>query len=313
MIINAKTENQLYDTFNSRIKVFSNGQVQIRNYKDKIWKKKEGFQEVDEIEKPYDYFDSLRFKDKSFVSCNDQQSSPHEKEEFKEIRVDNLSRTRNSIIDYACENADKFKSFVTLTFKENIEDIDFANKCFRTWREQISRLCKKNGDEFYYLGVYEFQKRGAIHYHLLTSLPCNSVYLPLQEGKKSMYDCKYWKHGFTSAFDIENDTDDNFNVSLYLIKYLYKDIDNRYFGKQKILKSNNLKKPDVYKLSQDSVIYKSAQAYIFDKIKKDECSLTNITTFDGREENKCSFQNLTFIFDKDYTILKDILKDNLPF
>ena len=170
MIINAKTENQLYDTFNSRIKVFSNGQVQIRNYKDKIWKKKEGFQEVDEIEKPYDYFDILRFKDKSFVSCNDQQSSPHEKEEFKEIRGDNLSRTRNSIIDYACENADKFKSFVTLTFKENIEDIDYANKCFRTWREQISRLCKKNGDEFYYLGVYEFQKRGAIIHAFFTLL-----------------------------------------------------------------------------------------------------------------------------------------------
>lgn len=199
------------------------------------------------------------------------------------IRFDSLARSRDLLIDYASNNVSLWKSFVTLTFKENVTDLDLANKSFHQWRVSMRRACLKEGFEFSYLGVPEFQKRGAVHYHLLTNLQCGSKFLDFQNGIKEgvrMYDVKFWTHGFSSAFDLMRDTDDKFNVALYICKYLYKDLDDRLFGHTRVLKSNNLEKPNEYYLMTNNDTYIRAMNYI----KEKGYDLTNIYSFEPTQD-----------------------------
>ena len=76
-----------------------------------------------------------------------------------------------------------------------------------------------------------------------------------------MYDVKYWKYGFTSAFDLKL-ADDRFNVSLYVCKYLYKDIDSRLFGRKKIMHSRNLQLPKVATMLHSNTYLLSIIAHI---------------------------------------------------
>ena len=272
--------------YDRKLKIYSNGLVKETKYKRSII-----------CDKQENEFDEI---------VNKGRVSSSIEKEFKEVRSDSLSRTRNLLIDYACENESEFKSFITLTFAENVTDINEANKKFHDWRTSITRSLKKDNKDFKYLGVPEFQKRGAVHYHLLTNLEVNGDYLTLQHGKENMYDVKYWKYGFSSAFDIMRNTDDNFNIALYICKYLYKDIDNRLFGRNKCLKSNNLKKPLTAKLEASSDTYKTAKSYIESKCY----NLCDYYCFDGNDENKylIPYELFSYNTHTDNSILKDILQ-----
>lgn len=206
---------------------------------------------------------------------------PHtEKTSLKEvknklIRQDSLNRSFQKLIEYTEENKAVLNTFITLTFKENIVDLNNANYEFKKWIRQVKRI----HPELIYICVPEFQKRGAVHYHLLTNLACNSELIPRRPIKKlynketkkwtelDYYDLKYWRHGFSSAFDIKNDTDSNFKVASYISKYFWKDIDNRLFGRQKILVSKGLKKGKEKLLMKDSEDYDFIMAELM-KYKK---------------------------------------------
>jgi len=86
-------------------------------------------------------------------------------------------------------NESEFKTFITLTFVENITCVEQANIMFDNWRRSIKRV----KSDFKYVCVPEFQKRGAVHYHLLTNLDIKNDYniITLQKGKLKMYDVKY--------------------------------------------------------------------------------------------------------------------------
>jgi len=73
---------------------------------------------------------------------------------------------------------------------------------------------KKN--PFKYIYVFERQKRGAIHIHMVT----NGGF-QLQINKNGHRELKNWPHGFTSVLDIK-DFDNNFKPYLYLFKYMQK-------------------------------------------------------------------------------------------
>jgi hypothetical protein len=76
----------------------------------------------------------------------------------------------------------------------------------------------------------EFQKRGAVHYHLL----CNLRYV---QSKKIE---KIWKHGFIKIKRISNIK----NIGAYVCKYLQKEMfDKRMFGKKKYFRSQDLENP----------------------------------------------------------------------
>lgn len=233
---------QLTEYYDIRLKIYNNGKVEVRKYYTPIKKNIEGY---DNISSPK-------------LNTNKKTNNHHQ---VKEIRKDNLARSRQLLIDYCYSNEKDWYTFITLTFKDNITDLSYANKKFNIWVSKI----KRKYPSFKYLCVPEFQKRGAVHYHLITNLKIGSEYITLQDGKDNMYDVKYWKYGFSSVFDIKNKVDEQFNIALYLLKYMYKDIDNRLFSRKKIMKSNNLEKPHEIKYLSKNPKYIQAMHYLYEK------------------------------------------------
>lgn len=251
-----------------------NGYIDIRKYRYPLTKLKYGYEKIEKIRPP------LRNLQMNRENTDDQTTrkgrTTMEESKTKEIRFDSLARTRRNVIELTAQNADKFKSFITLTFKENVTDVSEANKAFNIYITQVRRYCKEHGREFYYIAVPEFQKRGAVHYHMLSSEECGSELIPYHEEPKRIwstkkkcwrvfhyYDLTYWKKGFSQAIDLEDreQFDDQFNLSLYMCEYLYKDLDNRLFNRTKLLKSNNLEKP-TYRYLKSDKIYNAAIEYI---------------------------------------------------
>jgi len=65
--------------------------------------------------------------------------------------------------------------FLTLTFAENVKDVDEANYVFKKFKQKLAR--KISPYPLKYIGVIEFQQRGAVHYHLMLDIP----YIPAVE------------------------------------------------------------------------------------------------------------------------------------
>lgn len=136
-------------------------------------------------------------------------------------------------------NINEWQTFITLTFEENITDLEYANKRFRYFIDKVKRVKK----DFKYLGITEFQKRGATHYHLLTNIDINDNKLIYsQEDKVKYKHIKYWLDGFTSVEVLKNDPK---KIIGYIAKYMTKDIDNRLFNRHRYFYSRNLNKPKV--------------------------------------------------------------------
>ena len=295
--INSSTYDEIYKSYDIKIKIRSNGSIKIKQYDSVISKLRDGFEDPSKDDIP------ILGRVASYKNSVG--------EELKEIRYDSLIRTRNLLIDYACQNERFWRSFVTLTFADNVTDINEANKKFHTCMNNFAKKMKKHGLEFKYLGTPEFQKRGAVHYHLLTNLECGSVWLPVQEGVsngKTMFDFKDWKYGFTSGFDLKN-TDDKFNIALYITKYLYKDIDNRLFGRNKILKSNNLEKPIEFDLMSSSDTYCDAIKFLNEKGYNVGNTVSVAPTSDFPFAIPCDIYNFTDISQEDINTLVKKIKD----
>lgn len=225
-----------------KVKLFENGYIEIKDYKKPVIKLKKGYENID---------------NEKYTKGRQSSMLINNKKDNKKVESSSLSRSVTILRDYANANEKEWLTFITLTFKENITDINLANKKFN----HFTKCMKRKYPDFKYLGVPEFQKRGAVHYHLLTNLVKGSDLLPLQENTDDKYDVKYWNYGFSSVFDLK-ETDDNFNVVAYICKYFYKDFDNRLFGRTKVLKSNNLKKPLVLEFEQNDNEFNLAKSFI---------------------------------------------------
>lgn len=118
--------------------------------------------------------------------------------------------------------------FLTLTFAENVKDIKQANYEFKKFRQRLEYDLKI---KLKYVVVIEFQKRGAIHYHVLF------FNLPFVE---SNYLSDIWRNGFIKINAIEHVD----NVGAYVTKYMTKDFDDeRLRGKKSYFTSRGLFKP----------------------------------------------------------------------
>ncbi len=167
------------------------------------------------------------------------------REVVTKIEEKNIIRSKISLQRLVKCNEAEFKTFITLTFKDNVVDISEANKKFNSWRTRMKRIKK----DFKYICVPEFQKRGSVHYHLLTNIDINEINLIIpQNGKTTMYDVYGWIHGFSSVFPLRD-----INIVGYISKYMTKDIDNRLFGKRRYLYSQNLTSPTTSFLNLDRV------------------------------------------------------------
>lgn len=139
-----------------------------------------------------------------------------------------LARARVSVRRLVDCNPDLNK-FFTLTFADNVTDFAFANECFRKY---VMRLKYNYKSDLKYLVVPEFQKRGAIHFHVL----CNLPYVPVNQL------ADLWGFGFCRI----NRIDDVINVGLYISKYIQKQFDDdRLHTKKCYWGSRNLRRPVV--------------------------------------------------------------------
>jgi hypothetical protein len=136
-------------------------------------------------------------------------------------------------------NFDNGDCFITLTFANNIQDREFANKEFKKFIQRVNRYCKKINLEFKYITVIEYQKRGAIHYHMICNFPIGS-FKGDDKQKERDFNLKLWKNGFVKIKNIK-EVD---NTGAYLIKYLVKEFkQNHKENKRRYLYSRNLNKP----------------------------------------------------------------------
>lgn len=143
-------------------------------------------------------------------------------------------------------NFSEWETFITLTFSNNVTDIKEANKQFRYFIDKVQRVKK----DFKYLCVPEFQKRGAVHYHVLTNININDKKLIItQEDNQKFKHIKYWNCGFTSVEVIKGDAK---KIIGYISKYMTKDIDNRLFNRHRYFYSRNLKTPKANFINLDN-------------------------------------------------------------
>ena len=178
-----------------------------------------------------------------------KQLTPEEISEVNKKHCRNyyLSTVRNTIIRLAECNSDIFKSFITLTYKEDVSEDDnarYLNLLFTKLRKVYPNLS--------YIWVLERTKKGRIHVHLLTSISFKSCISSSKKRKtdahKSVevaFETTYWtyKGAVLGWVDIRSINTDITKYSLYIAKYLTKD--NNVVAKDKHIYgySRNLKRP----------------------------------------------------------------------
>ena len=135
---------------------------------------------------------------------------------------------RNNVRRLVCNNFTPNDKFVTLTFSNNETDV---KKCDLMFKNFIKRLkYKYKLKDFKYVAVIEFQKRGAVHYHMI----CNASYIPQRDIQN------LWQHGFVWLNCIKNVD----NLGAYIVKYMTKETaDQRLQGLNGYLCSRNLERP----------------------------------------------------------------------
>jgi len=155
-------------------------------------------------------------------------------------RKQTMRDARNMARRLALMNFRQGDLFITLTFAENVQDIDYADGEFKNF---VKRWRYKTKQKIRYLAVREFQKRGAIHYHLI----CDWKKQFRDEEHLREVECwlsSIWKHGFCDI-KVMDGVD---NVGAYLIKYMTKNISLEAFRGRKIyLCSKGLDRPIEYK------------------------------------------------------------------
>lgn len=181
--------------------------------------------------------------------------------ETQQLKLDNRVKIlkRNSTLFWRLFNSNKGQykhkdKFMTLTFRDNINDID---QCDNEFKKFIKRLRYNVSDKIEYQSIRELQQRGALHYHIIVY---NMPYTPYNElltlwaTNNPFVDQKK-----PSGLNIRSIDDGISEVSNYLTSYMIKDLlENRDFltGRKTILKSRGLKTPDVVEFDSDYIVPK---------------------------------------------------------
>lgn len=115
-----------------------------------------------------------------------------------------IKRVKKQVRRIANANPEMNK-FLTLTFSENVSSLQTANYEFKKFRE---RLEYHTGKKLKYIAVPEFQKRGAVHYHLLIDYPyvAWNKYVKVW-GKGGVWITKVRKKNATGAYIAKYVTD----------------------------------------------------------------------------------------------------------
>ena len=151
----------------------------------------------------------------------------HTSKEVKELNRMKTAQRAKRYVQRKINANPQLKKFLTLTYAENETDLDIARKDFDKFVKRMKTWHK----EFQYIDVLEFQKRGAVHFHLL----CNLPYVDVNKV------ADIWGHGFVKLNRIDNVD----NVGAYVTKYMTKDnMDERLIGRKCYSMSKGLNEPE---------------------------------------------------------------------
>lgn len=143
-----------------------------------------------------------------------------------------ISRARTRVRVLAFGNP-QLNGLLTLTFSD-IPSEAVAQQRFKLYQKKVRR--HYSGWQF--LGVKELQKRGSIHYHLLTNFCPAQVLKPLS-NRPLQQQSALWDYGISDFRPISGD--DRFRTELYLLKYLTKGVSKIF--KSYYVRSRNLDEP----------------------------------------------------------------------
>ena len=186
--------------------------------------------------KGYELTDSEKGKNGRLKGEKSNNYEEHRKQVLQRAKK-NLRRLINANVgQYGKEFTAKF---LTLTFRDDVKDLDKANYEFKKFIQRLNYYCfgtKKANLK--YTCVIEFQRRGAIHYHVIIY---NMPYVKANDI------ANVWGNGFIKI----NKIDDVDNVGAYVSEYLGqaekgqgKNIeDDRLQGKKSYFSSRGLFKP----------------------------------------------------------------------
>ena len=125
-----------------------------------------------------------------------------------------------------------------------------------------------------YIAVIEFQKRGAIHYHVMLNTP----YIPQEEIQN------LWRNGFVFINKIDNVD----NLGDYIVKYMTKDTAHkRLQGEKAYFCSRNLEKPFEITDTKYLDLFATYKKQIEKIIKK--CTPTYESTYDTECLGQCHY------------------------
>lgn len=183
------------------MKVYDYGdRYQVRIYNSPVYKR-------DELE---DIYDSVQ---------DDFHMSDEERKEHS-IRV-SMNRTINQI--YGIARANSWDLFVTFTFDPKVVDRSDYHKISVLTRRWLNHLKDRYCSDLKYLIVPELHEDG-VNWHI-HGLLANVEGLPLvdsgiaKKGKK-IFNVPGWKYGFSTVSYVE----DNNRVSMYMCKYITKEL-----------------------------------------------------------------------------------------
>jgi len=192
------------------------------------------------------------------------RKSGYKSENYEEHRKQVLQRAKKNLRRLINANVGQYgkeftAKFLTLTFRDNVTDIETANYEFKKFIQRLNYYCfgtKKANLK--YTCVVEFQKRGAIHYHVIIY---NMPYIKANDIGN------VWGNGFIKI----NKIDDIDNVGAYVAEYLGnaekgqgKDVlDDRLQGKKSYFSSRGLFKP--VELTDKKIVETVAAALLNEK------------------------------------------------
>jgi len=156
---------------------------------------------------------------------------PSERSEadYVECKQRALRRAKATIKGVVASNNEIWKTFWTLTYAENQGSVSDGWRDFRVFMRRL----KRKFPALKYLVVVEFQKRGAVHFHLITNIEYISNKALAQK----------WGFGFVKIQALDKIE----NVSAYISKYITKDnVDSRFDSEKMWSRSRGLKNPVEY-------------------------------------------------------------------
>ena len=221
--------------------------------------------EVCEYEKPV--YKGYKSNGGRHKEANEEGKEKNRKDTLRRARQD-VRRTVNANVWAYGEHCPP--KFLTLTFGDNVTDLDVAHYEFEKFVKRLNYLVfGTKVANLRYTAVPEFQKRGAVHYHVvLYNLPYT----------KADVIAKVWRNGFIKI----NKIDDVDNIGAYVCKYMVKGLDDdRLRGRKCYFNSRGLFKP--------LVIEDEKKAEMIKQSLPSEC-MTVSTEYENEHIGKISYK-----------------------